>query len=159
MELPTYTAWIPILSHVCGFLWGHYVLHSDKWFDVWGECTLFITFVYSHNDIRRQQEPSSRQCLATALALIWTTRLGAFLGWRIIQRGSDWRFTKLVEGGPAYNVFGWVCQGTWIFLQGMAIWVVHHGPDGTSNAPVSGFRVWPRHVWMFVCSAILHGGR
>lgn len=47
MELPTYTAWMPILSHVAGFIWGHYVLHSDKWFDVWGECTLFATFIYS----------------------------------------------------------------------------------------------------------------
>jgi hypothetical protein len=37
----------------------------------------------------------------------------------------------------AYNVFGWVSQGTWIFLQGMAVWVVHHGPPGTSDAPVS----------------------
>lgn len=135
MELPTYTAWFPIFSHVAGFLWGHYVLHSDKWFDVWGECTLFVTFTYSYYDI---QEPTSRQCLATALALLWTVRLGVFLGWRIIQRGSDWRFTKLVEGGPAYNVFGWVSQGTWIFLQGMAIWVVQHGPLQASNAPVRG---------------------
>eukprot|EP01044_Picomonas_judraskeda_P000753 COSAG03_NODE_36_length_17658_cov_56.766900_10_plen_626_part_00 len=146
MGLPTYTAWIPILSHILGFVWGHYVLHSDKWFDVWGECTLFVTFVYSHYDISRRQEPSTRQCLATALALLWTTRLGIFLGWRIIQRGSDWRFTKLIEGGPAYNVFGWVSQGTWIFLQGMAIWVVHHGPDGTSNSPVSSSSVFSRCV-------------
>ena len=27
-------------------------------------------------------------------------------GWRIIERGSDWRFTKLIAGGAAYNAFG-----------------------------------------------------
>ena len=74
LGMPTYTAWIPLLSHFGGFIWGHYVLHSDKWFDVWGECTLFVTFMYSYNQI--EGEPNDRQKLATALALMWTIRLG-----------------------------------------------------------------------------------
>ena len=59
MGMPTYTAWIPLLSHFGGFLWGHYVIHSDKWFDVWGECTLFVTFIYSYNQIVRYKNDES----------------------------------------------------------------------------------------------------
>lgn len=74
-------------------------------------------------------------------------------GWRIIERGSDWRFTKLIAGGAAYNAFGWVSQGTWIFLQGCAVWVVHHGPAAASAAPLRpldylGVAVWA--VGLFV---------
>ena len=77
MGLPTFLAWMPMLSHVVGFLFGHFVLHSDKWFDVWGETTFFALLVASHKTVA---EPNARQCLASALALLWCTRLGLFLG-------------------------------------------------------------------------------
>jgi steroid 5-alpha reductase family enzyme len=35
---------------------------------------------------------------------------------------SNYRLMK----APAYNAFGWVSQGTWIFLQGACLWHVHH---------------------------------
>ena len=47
-----------------------------------------------------------------------------FLFARIVRRGGrDWRFDKLVKGG-AYNAFGWVSQGTWIWLNGFCLWLL-----------------------------------
>lgn len=72
-------------------------------------------------------EPSPRQQLCTALALVWCLRLGWFLFARILRRGSDWRFDKLIIE-PAYNFFAWVSQGTWIWLQGMCLWQLNQAP-------------------------------
>jgi len=61
---------------------------------------LLLLCRYNNISVSAEDGPNDRQKLATALALLWTVRLGVFLGWRIIKRGSDWRFTKLVQGGP-----------------------------------------------------------
>jgi hypothetical protein len=122
---------------------GHYVIKTDKFFDMWGEVGLFPLILHSYYTIpgaslatlqhsaltlfgtvapvvtvvATEPGPSNRASLITFLALVWCARLGIFLGWRILKRGSDWRFKKLMSCA-AYNCFGWISQGTWIFLQG-----------------------------------------
>ncbi|GMH86398.1 hypothetical protein TL16_g10525 [Triparma laevis f. inornata] len=120
-EIPLEFAILPILSHLVMFFVSHYYLKTCNSFDITGETTFFPLIVYSH----WSGVGGTRSTLVTVLSLIWCTRLGIFLGWRIMSRGSDWRFDKLMEA-PAYNCFGWVAQGTWIFLQGFAIWHTHH---------------------------------
>merc|ERR1712118_142622 len=77
------------------------------------------------------ENPTPRQNLCTFLCGIWVVRLGGFLGWRIVARGWDWRFAKLMDG-VAYNMFCFVCQGTWIFLR-VACISGAHSVDGLSD--------------------------
>ena len=67
------------------------------------------------------ETPSLRQNIIFGLALLWNTRLLAFLGYRIVVRGSDWRFDKLIMS-HGYNCFGWTSGGTWCFLNGFCLW-------------------------------------
>ncbi len=127
LGLPSELATLPILSHACMFVASHYVLKTDKFFDITGEVTFVALIAYSHLACASAGEPTRRQSLLTALSLLWAVRLGVFLGWRIFSRGSDWRFDKLMIE-PCYNAFGWVSQGTWIFLQGMCVWLCHTRP-------------------------------
>lgn len=135
---------------------------------MWGEATFFPLILHSYHTIpgaslatlqhsaltlfgtagpaaatrvvTTEPGPSNRASLVTFLALVWCARLGMFLGWRILKRGSDWRFKKLMSGA-AYNCFGWVSQGTWIFLQGACIWHLHAHADSTCNpAPTTSTR-------------------
>ncbi|GMI36809.1 hypothetical protein TrRE_jg6772 [Triparma retinervis] len=132
-------AFLPILSHTIMFFVSHYILGTCKYFDMTGEITFFPLIVYSHVTYA-SGAPS--HVLTTALALVWCTRLGIFLGWRIMKRGSDWRFDKLMKA-PAYNCFGWVSQGTWIFLQGMCVWKSHVGEGFELNTLMFvGVVVW-----------------
>ena len=132
--VPPALALLPIASHALMFVVSHYVLRSDKYFDITGETTFFPLILFSHTLC--VGEASARQTLLTGLALLWCARLGLFLGIRIFIRGSDWRFTKLM-GGSAYNAFGWVCQGTWIFLQGFCLWACHTAPAEAAHAPLT----------------------
>ena len=45
----------------------------------------------------------------------------AFLGYRVIVRGRDFRFDKLITD-PSYNLFGWTSGGTWCFFNGFCVW-------------------------------------
>mmetsp|Transcript_17952 Transcript_17952/g.33377 ORF Transcript_17952/g.33377 Transcript_17952/m.33377 type:complete len:348 (+) Transcript_17952:39-1082(+) len=139
--IPIAFAVLPILSHMVMFFVSHYWLKSCKYFDITGETTFFPLILYSH----MSGCGGTKSLLVTALSLTWCTRLGLFLGWRIMVRGSDWRFDKLMKE-PAYNCFGWVSQGTWIFLQGFAVWHTHHIAPA-SDAPLDwcsylGIAVW-----------------
>ena len=136
--VPAFLGMLPIASHALMFLVSHYVLKSNKLFDITGELTFFPLILYSHS--HASPSPSNRQYLLTALALFWCTRLGLFLGIRIFVRGSDWRFDKLLHGA-AYSLFGWVCQGTWIFLTGLCVWLCHAAPRAAAAAPIN-FADW-----------------
>jgi steroid 5-alpha reductase family enzyme len=61
-------------------------------------------------------------------------RLGFFLFRRILIRGSDFRFDKLVKGNHGYNLFCWCSQATWIWLQGFCIWSLNTASAGGSTA-------------------------
>jgi len=94
------------MSQLNLLFFSNYYLQSCKFFDITGETTFFPLIIYSHYTYANR---SPSQNLVTALSLIWCARLGIFLGWRIFERGSDWRFDKLMKA-PAYNCFDWVAQ-------------------------------------------------
>ena len=136
--VPVALGWLPIASHTLMFGLSHYVLRTDKFFDITGETTFFPLILYSFLSqcAGTPFEAAPRQLLITGVALVWCTRLGLFLGIRIFVRGSDWRFEKLMSGA-AYNLFGWVCQGTWIFLTGLCVWLCHAAPAETASTPLN----------------------
>ena len=88
-------ALLSLSSHWAGFVIS-IIIRSDKWFDVTEDIAYFAIFVWAYRSI----EPaplSLRQQLAFGLAMIWCIRLLAFLGYRVIVRGRDFRFDKLIQ--------------------------------------------------------------
>lgn len=80
------------------------LISSDKWFDVTEDISYFAILIWAYQSI--DGAPSPRQNLVFSLALLWCTRLLIFLGYRVVVRGSDFRFDKLILE-PCYNLFGW----------------------------------------------------
>merc|ERR1711871_1260801 len=76
---------------------------------------------------------SPRQKLVFTLAGLWIARLLLFLGYRVIVRGRDFRFDKLI-GEPCYNLFGWTSGGTWCFLNGFCLWQLVSRPATVDGA-------------------------
>lgn len=123
---------LAIGCHLAGFAVSQ-AIRSCFMFDLTGEVTFTLCMVFSYLSI--PEDPSPRQRLCTGLSLLWCFRLGWFLFLRILRRGADWRFDKLITE-PAYNGFAWVSQGTWIWLQGMCLWQLNHASQVAAARPL-----------------------
>jgi steroid 5-alpha reductase family enzyme len=128
----------PVFERACYISYGGHwlgwllseLMGSNKWFDVTEDITYLVCFV----DVVRSigDNPTFSQLAVFGAAFLWGFRLLSFLGFRIIARGSDWRFDALIKNS-AYNLFGWTSGGTWCVLNGMCLWTVagrhtHKGP-------------------------------
>lgn len=102
---------------------------SVKYFDVTEDIGYWGSIYAVHASL---DAPSPRQHLVFGCALLWNTRLLAFLGYRIVRRGSDWRFDKL-NLAYAYQLFGWTSGGTWCWANGFCLW---HAADADQSAPL-----------------------
>lgn len=128
-------SWRFQIAGACGMC-GHWIgfvisqlISSDKYFDITEDVTLFATLLYIYHSI--DGIPSHRQQLVFGFALIWCTRLCAFVGYRVLVRGSDWRFDKLITDA-SYNFFGWTSGGTWCFFNCFCLWMLADG-GGVDN--------------------------
>lgn len=117
---------VTIGINLAGFLISE-IIQSCFMFDLTGEMAFAVAMAYSFWRIDDIDVPSTRQMLCASAFYIWCIRLGWFLFHRILVRGSDWRFNKLITE-PCYNGFCWVCQGTWVWLQGMCLWTLNASP-------------------------------
>jgi steroid 5-alpha reductase family enzyme len=123
---------LSLLSHWLGF--GFSVLIGSNFlFDVTEDIAYAAIFAWIYASI--EGEPSLRQRIVFALAGLWIARLLAFLGYRIIMRGSDFRFSKLITE-PCYNLFGWTSGGTWCFINGFCLWHLAGVPADVAVAPL-----------------------
>ena len=86
-----------------------------------------LIFIYKSVD-----NPSTLHHIVFNCALLWCVRLCAFVGYRVIVRGSDWRFDKLITE-RAYNLFGWTSGGTWCFFNGFCLWLLADCVASASN--------------------------
>eukprot|EP00041_Stephanoeca_diplocostata_P015832 m.303991 g.303991 ORF g.303991 m.303991 type:complete len:309 (-) comp20171_c0_seq4:160-1086(-) len=136
---------LAIGAHIVGFVIS-VAINSCFMFDITGEITFTAIMMYSYTSI--SDTPTNRQQLCTGVAIVWCLRLGLFLFWRIITRGSDWRFDKLIQG-YGYNLFAWICQGTWVWLQGFCIWTLNNSaayakdtPDRLDAFAFCGLSIW-----------------
>lgn len=115
-----------IASHWLGFVFS-VIIRSNKWFDVIEDIAYACIFVWAFHSIVDEtgapRPASARQQLVFGLAALWIARLLAFLAFRIVVRGSDFRFDKLATE-PCYCLFGWTSGGTWCFLNGFCMWHV-----------------------------------
>lgn len=139
---------IAVGMHVLGFAVS-VAIKSCFMFDLTGEITFTAVMPWNFARVtweRTGGAPSTRQYLATGLALVWCIRLGFFLFRRILVRGSDWRFDKLIKA-PAYNFFGWVCQGSWVWLQGFCLWSLNASDPEFAARPIGASDVAAAAVW------------
>lgn len=114
-------------GHWIGFIIS-LMIQSDKYFDITEDVTLFVTLVYIYRSI---DTPNTRQNIAFGFAFLWCVRLCAFVGYRVLVRGSDWRFDKLITS-VLYNLFGWTSGGTWCFFNCFCLWMLA-GSDSTAH--------------------------
>lgn len=122
---------INVGGHWLGFVIAE-LIGSNKWFDVTEDLVYLYSFFHTLKSIR---SPTESQVTILLCAFVWIFRLVSFLGYRIIARGSDWRFDALIKN-RAYNLFGWTCGGTWCVLNGACLWVVA-GVGRTIDGPLT----------------------
>jgi len=122
-----YLAYLCLGSHFLGWILST-CIKSNKYYDIIEDVSYFSIILYNYLTI---QKPSTRAFLVHMCALLWCLRLCAFVGYRILVRGSDWRFDKLIKA-HSYNLFGWVSGGTWCFFNGFCLWVLAGSPPNTN---------------------------
>jgi steroid 5-alpha reductase family enzyme len=106
---------------------------SVKYFDITEDLGYLATILYSYHTI--DGAPSPRQSLAYGCAVLWCLRLCGFVGYRVLVRGSDWRFDKLNQAW-AYQLFGWTSGGTWCWANGFCLWWVADAPQAAPLGPL-----------------------
>jgi len=118
-----------IFSHWLGFTIS-YFLNTTKWLDFMEDVSILCMLTWSYSAINA---PSRRQRLVYFCSTIWCLRLMIFVVYRVIVRGSDWRFDKL-QKGRAYSFFGWTSGGTWCWLNFLSVWLLF---DLKDSSPLS----------------------
>lgn len=117
-----------------GFHWFGYLialLIKSVWhFDITEDIGYFLSIGWSYTFIAGA--PSPRQTIAYGCGLLWCVRICAFVGYRVIVRGSDWRFDKL-NMAKAYQLFGWTSGGTWCWANGFCLW---HIGEASQRVPL-----------------------
>ena len=81
-------------------------LKTEKYYDISGSMTYAACIVVSL--LARKQIPLSinlRQKVVSGCVLIWTTRLGLYLGYRVMAHGKDSRFDKVKTDPLKYSVW------------------------------------------------------
>jgi steroid 5-alpha reductase family enzyme len=81
-------------------------LKTEKLYDISGSMTYAACIIVSL--LARKQSPISlhlRQKVVSGCALIWTTRLGLYLGYRVMSHGKDSRFEKVKQDPLQYSVW------------------------------------------------------
>ena len=111
-------------SHWLGFALS-LVLGTCKWFDVTEDIGIMYMLLFAFRSIseRGSGAPSPRQTVMFALACVWCLRLVVFVGYRVVVRGRDFRFDKLMRG-RAYAFFAYTAGGIWCWANGFCLWVV-----------------------------------
>jgi steroid 5-alpha reductase family enzyme len=110
-------------------------LQTEKFYDLAGSFTFGACVVTSllagRVGLLRQMSLGSfittlhpRQILVSTTTLLWCTRLGSYLAYRVLQDGKDSRFDQL-KTKPLRFSFAWFMQGVWVFLTAMPVYAVN----------------------------------
>jgi steroid 5-alpha reductase family enzyme len=142
--------WIMMLlgcygGHLIGWIVSE-LSGSCKWFDVTEDITYAFVF---YNVYMSMYQPSQWARFVWALAALWLARLLGFLGWRIVVRGSDFRFDKLVTN-RSYNLFGWTSGGTWCVLNGTCLWLLADHASAVSSRDTPNIALMLIGIFVFV---------
>jgi steroid 5-alpha reductase family enzyme len=65
-----------------------------------------------------------RQLMVSTTTLLWCTRLGCYLAYRVLQDGKDSRFDKL-KTQPLRFSFAWFMQGVWVLATAFPVYAIN----------------------------------
>jgi len=119
-----------------------YVLQSERFYDLTGSITYIsvTTMAVLLNPLVR-----NRAVLLLAIVLVWATRLGTYLFFRIMKSGKDERFDELK---PSFLRFlqTWTLQGLWVtFTVAAALAAI----TTRARAPLGWFALVGFLIWAF----------
>ncbi len=83
---------------------------------------------------------SPRRMLMTALVTVWGLRLSAYLTWRNMGKGEDYRYRAMRE--KYGSRFPLVSLGTVFLLQGTILWVVSLPVQAAQREPLPASLTW-----------------
>lgn len=119
---------------------------SDRLFDLTGALTYISVTVLGLALVGRC---SPRDCLLTAMVVLWAGRLGTFLFKRVRRCGGDPRFEQILRSAPRLFAV-WTLQGLWVVLTALAAWTAL---TTRATAPLGAWAAAGATVW--VCGWVL----
>lgn len=115
-------------------------LHTEKLYDISGSLTYMSCIAVSLLYTKRRglgaapmgllsalRETHTRQRIVSACALLWCSRLGLFLGYRVLSHGKDSRFDKIKHEPLKFSGY-WAMQALWILLTALPVFTVNALP-------------------------------
>lgn len=131
--------WVLQLSTAFGLqLIGYFIAiltHSEVFYDLFGSITFVLVALESYNT------KSLVSKVATILVIIWASRLGSFLFFRVLKTGGDSRFDTIRANRVAFLV-AWMMQGIWVIATLLPLMLVTMDADLRSWQLVLGVGMW-----------------
>mmetsp|Transcript_89180 Transcript_89180/g.237019 ORF Transcript_89180/g.237019 Transcript_89180/m.237019 type:complete len:287 (-) Transcript_89180:83-943(-) len=103
-------------------------LQTEKFYDVSASLTYILCVLLS----LRRGPAGPRQKVNSGLVVLWATRLGSFLLWRIIQDGRDRRFDNVRNRPRRFFVY-WAIQAFWILVTALPVYIVNSKTSAKSD--------------------------
>ena len=107
-------------------------LQTERFYDLTGGFTYIILAIATLMLGAKEEDPSTRELIVTALVIVWAIRLSSFLFLRIHHAGKDGRFDDL-KTSPVRFLVPWSLQGLWVFVT-MNVVIVINSQSGPSPA-------------------------
>lgn len=124
------TAALAVLVQIVVFI-PCYIYQTEKYYDLTGAITYASCILYSFLSGRTVIQ-SDRAIMVTVLVLLWCTRLGGFLFYRVLKVGKDERFDSIK---PNFMLFlmTWCLQGLWVFLTAYPAFIINADQTASIN--------------------------
>ena len=136
LQFTLFYVWI---VQIIGFIFG-FVYQTERYYDFIGSLTYSSStlLVYYSLPVRTQTDS-----ILLILVLIWSLRLGLFLFRRILEDGSDSRFTKPKQSFFHFLQY-WTGQAMWVSFTCIGVYVAMISQEGNTLKSLSllGIFIW-----------------
>ena len=117
-----------------------YIFKTEHYYDLVGSVTHITVMLVALVSV---PTVTLRDLLLVFLVLVWASRLGSFLFFRVKETGSDDRFTR-IKSRFWWFLMTWTLQGLWVFLtlaMALAALTSNYKAD-LSYYALLGFGIW-----------------
>ena len=124
LQFTLFYVWI---VQIIGFIFG-FVYQTERYYDFIGSLTYSSStlLVYFSLPVRTQTDS-----ILLILVIIWSLRLGLFLFRRILEDGSDSRFTKPKQSFFHFLQY-WTGQAMWVSFTSIGVYVAMISQEGNT---------------------------